>query len=66
MLKESQQVDQVMVDQNKIVHIRESIIALRDDVEIARTYHRTTLTQGQDVSAWPENVQAICQAAWAT
>ena len=64
MLTETKQVDQVMIDQNKIVHIRESIIVFRDGVEIARTYHRTTLAPGSDTSAWPENVQAICQAAW--
>lgn len=65
MLTETKQVDQLMVDQNKIVHIRESIIVFRDDVEIARTYHRMTLTPGSDVSSMQDSVQAICRAAWA-
>lgn len=64
MLTESKIIDQITVSADDVVHIRESNIVSRDDIEIARTYHRTTLVKGQDVSAWPQKVQDICAAAW--
>jgi hypothetical protein len=64
MLTESKIIDQITVGENNVVHIRESNVISRDGVEIARSYHRTTIVKGQDVSAWPQNVQDICAAAW--
>jgi hypothetical protein len=64
MLTESKIIDQITVNEENIVFIRESNIVLRDGVEISRTYHRTSLTSGQDVSVWPQKVQDICAAAW--
>lgn len=64
MLTESKSIDQIAVDENSVVHIRESNVIGRDGVEIAKTYHRTTLVKGQDVSAWPRKVQDICAVAW--
>lgn len=64
MLTESTIIDQIFVDENNIVHIREATIISRDDVEISKTYHRTTLVPNQDVSSWPQKVQNICAAVW--
>lgn len=64
MLTENKLIDQITVDQEGVVHIRESTIILRDGVEISKSYHRTTLVKGQDVSSWPQKVQDICAAAW--
>lgn len=64
MLTENKVIDQISVDENNIVHIREATIILRDDSEISRTYHRTTLVPNQDVSDWPQKVQDICAAVW--
>lgn len=64
MLTESKTIDQVLIDQNNIVHLRETTVVFRDGEEIARTYHRTTLTEGSAIGNLPANVQAICQAAW--
>jgi len=33
-------------------------------VQLSQTYHRTSLTPGQDITDQPANVQAICNAAW--
>lgn len=66
MLTETKTVNQIAVEpDSKTVFVREIIVVSRDGVEIARNYHRTTLTSGSDVSAWPEHVQRICAAAWA-
>jgi hypothetical protein len=37
---------------------------VEDGNTIAKTYHRTSLTPGQDLTGQPTNVQAIAQAAW--
>ena len=36
-----------------------------DTEQIAQTYHRNSLTPGQDLTGHPANVVAIAQAAWA-
>lgn len=64
MLTESKSIDQITVGAEDVVHIRESNVINKDGIEIARTYHRTTIVKGQDVSAWPQKVQDICAAAW--
>jgi hypothetical protein len=64
MLTETKIIDQISVNDENIVFIRESNIVLRDGAEISRTYHRTSLTPGQDVSAFSQKVQDICAAAW--
>jgi hypothetical protein len=37
---------------------------MEDGNQISQTYHRTSLTPGQDITEQPEKVQAICEAAW--
>ena len=57
-------VDQIMVTENGAVFYREATRIFENGVEISKTYHRSSLTPGQDISAVPANVQAICNAAW--
>jgi hypothetical protein len=57
-------VDQITVTENGIVLFREATRILEDGVELSKTYHRSSLTPGQDLSGVPSNVQAICNAAW--
>jgi hypothetical protein len=64
MLTKQVKVDQVTVTENGIVLYREATIILEDGVELSKTYHRSSLTPGQDISGVPANVQAICNAAW--
>jgi hypothetical protein len=63
-LIKTKNIDQIFVNAENIVFIRESNIVILDGVEISRTYHRTSLTPDQDVSNWPQKVQDICAAAW--
>jgi hypothetical protein len=63
-ITKSTAVDQVTVTQNGIVLYREATSVVEDGNTIAKTYHRTSLTPGQDLTGQPANVQAIAQAAW--
>ena len=61
---ETKTVDQITVTENGIVLYREATRILKDGNEIAKTYHRSSLTPGQDLTAEPANVAAICNVAW--
>jgi hypothetical protein len=63
-LSKSIVVDQITVNENGIVLFRESTRIIEDGLELSKTYHRSSLTPGQDISGAPANVQAICNVAW--
>jgi hypothetical protein len=57
-------VDQITVTENGIILHREATRIMEDGKEISKTYHRNSLTPGQDLTGVPANVVAICNAAW--
>jgi len=57
-------VDQITVTENGIVLYREATRIMEDGVQLSQTFHRTSLTPGQDLAGQPANVVAICNAAW--
>jgi hypothetical protein len=57
-------VDQITVTENGIVLYREATRIIEDGKELTKTYHRSSLTPGQDLTGQPTNVVAICNAAW--
>ena len=57
-------VDQITVTENGIVLYREATRIMEDGNQLSQTYHRTSLTPGQDLTGQPANVVAICNAAW--
>lgn len=57
-------VDQITVTENGIVLYREATRILEDGAEISKTYHRTSLTPGQDLTGQPDTVVAHCNTAW--
>ena len=63
-LTKTKTVDQITVSENGTVLYREATSVVEDGNTIAKTYHRTSLTPGQDLTGQPANVQAIAQAAW--
>jgi hypothetical protein len=63
-LTKSAVIDQITVTEYGIVLYREATRILEDGVELSKTYHRSSLTPGQDLTGVPANVQAICAAAW--
>ena len=54
----------IEVNENLSIGVRRADIVLKDDVEIARSYHRTCFTPGSDVSAEPKEVQDVAAAVW--
>jgi hypothetical protein len=57
-------IDQITVTESGIVLYREAIRVMEDGNELSKTYHRTSLTPGQDLTGIPANVVAICNTAW--
>ena len=57
-------VDQITVTENGIVLYREATRIMEDGVQLSQTFHRTSLTPGQDLTDQPANVVAICNVAW--
>jgi len=57
-------VDQITVTENGIILYREATRIIEDGKVLTQTYHRTSLTPGQDLTGQPEKVIAIAQAAW--
>ena len=56
-------VDQITVTENGIVLYREATRIIEDGALLTQTYHRTSLTPGQDLTGQPANVVAIAEAA---
>ncbi len=65
-LTKSTVIDSITVTENGIVLYREATRIMEDGNEISKTYHRTSLTPGQDLTGIPANVAAICNVAWTT
>lgn len=63
-LEKTTSVDQITVTENGIVLFREATRIMENGNEISKTYHRTSLTPGQDLTGQPANVAAICNVAW--
>jgi len=57
-------VDQITVTENGVVFYREATRIMEDGNELSKTYHRTSLTPGQDLTGHPASVVAICNVAW--
>jgi DNA-binding transcriptional LysR family regulator len=63
-LTKSTTVDQITVTENGTVFYREATRVVEDGQQLSQTYHRTSLTPGQDLTGQPANVVAICNVAW--
>tara|TARA_R100000329_G_scaffold138416_1_gene119866 strand:- start:10 stop:294 length:285 start_codon:yes stop_codon:yes gene_type:complete len=76
-LTESIEYDKIeVVGIYKAVQVRKATVIKKDDVELTRSFHRYVLQCGTldasdnlvdtDLSGEPEEVSAICTAAWTT
>jgi DNA-binding transcriptional LysR family regulator len=63
-LTKTTSIDQITVTENGIVLYREATRIMEDSNELSKTYHRTSLTPGQDLTGIPANVASICNVAW--
>ena len=57
-------VDQITVTENGIILYREATSFMEDGVAITKTFHRSSLTPGQNLTGVPANVVAHCNTAW--
>jgi len=63
-LTKTTNIDQITVTENGIVLYREATRVMEDGKELSKTFHRTSLTPGQDLTGQPASVVAICNVAW--
>jgi hypothetical protein len=63
-LTETNKIDKIEVLENGVIQVRNATIIKKDGIEIAKTYHRNTLTPIDDVSKQDLTVQAIAKAIW--
>jgi hypothetical protein len=63
-LTETKTIDQITVTENGVVLYREATRIMRGDEVVAQTFHRTSLTPGQDLTGQSEKVVAIAQTVW--
>ena len=63
-LTKTTNIDQITVTENGIILYREATSFLEDGVAITKTYHRSSLTPGQNLTGVPANVVAHCNTAW--
>ena len=59
-------IDQITVTENGIILYREATRIIEDGTVLTQTYHRSSLTPGQDLTGVPENVVAIANVVWTT
>lgn len=64
MYNETKQIDRIEVINGSIIQVREVTIITKDDVEIARTYHRWSFNPGDDISLMPQEVKDIASVVW--
>jgi hypothetical protein len=64
MINKETSVDQITIQENGIILYREATRIIEDGKELTKTYHRTSLTPGQDLAGVPANVVAICNTVW--
>jgi DNA-binding transcriptional LysR family regulator len=64
MIEKQTSVDQITVTENGIILYREATRIIEDGKELTKTYHRSSLTPGQDLTGQPANVVAICNTVW--
>lgn len=50
--------------ENGIIQIRTDTIILEDDVELSRSYHRSLLEPGVDISNQHEKIKSIAAIFW--
>ena len=49
---------------NQTIQLRTATVIERDGIEVGRQYHREVFVPGSDVSAAPDEIQAIAGVLW--
>ena len=56
--------DQITVEENGIILYREATRIIEDGTVLTQTYHRSSVTPGQDLTGKAEKVVAIAETVW--
>jgi DNA helicase TIP49 (TBP-interacting protein) len=64
MITELSLIDRIEVLIDGQIQVRRANTVLRDDVEIAKTYHRHVLAPGDDLTGQDARVAAVARAVW--
>jgi hypothetical protein len=59
-------IDQITVAENGTVLVRQVTKVMDGDVEVSKSYHRTSFCPGDDISKQNAQVQAAANSAWTT
>ena len=64
MLTKSTIIDQITADEHGNIMYRETTRVMDGDTELAKSYHRSSLAPGADLTGIDPKVAAIATAAW--
>ena len=64
MYNETKQIDRIEVVNGNIIQVREVTIITKEDIEIAKTYHRWSFNPLDDLSAMPQEVKDIAKVVF--
>lgn len=64
MFEEITGIDQITVNENKIIFVRYASKVLRNGEEISKTYIRESFSPGDDISGKDIQIQNIAKAVW--
>ena len=57
-------IDQITITENGVVLYREVTIYKENEIELTKTYHRSSLAPGEDLFEVPNKVADICKTVW--
>jgi hypothetical protein len=63
-LTEHTSIDKIEVVNDWNIQVRQATVIGKDGVQVARTFHRWTLTPDSDINDQEQKVKDICNAAW--
>jgi len=63
-LTESTNIDQIEIQNDWNIQVRQATTIEKDGVQVARTFHRWVLTPDMDISDQEQKVKDIANAAW--
>jgi hypothetical protein len=57
-------VDEITVTENGAIYYREAVKFIENDKVVQTTYHRSSVSPGQDISDIPQKVKEMCAFVW--
>ena len=64
MFTETTNIDRIEVVDMGIIQVRQATVIEKDGVQVARTFHRWSLSPDMDISGQEQKVKDICNVAW--